>query len=35
MMKFNNILKEEKEDKTIPFTNMDRKLFKPPPKTKG
>jgi len=27
MMKFNNILKEEKEGKTIPLTNMDRKLL--------
>jgi len=26
-MKFNNILKEEKEGKTIPLTNMDRKLL--------
>ena len=27
MMKFNNILKEEKEGKTITLTNMDRKLL--------
>ena len=26
-MKFNNILKEEKEGKTIPLTNMDRKML--------
>jgi len=27
MMKFNNILKEEKEGKTVTLTNMDRKLL--------